>query len=103
MFNVDGFLQALFSGEPIRGEEIGFDRFSSHGFKIAIDTCFTNDTQKYETAIKINDDDMVVVEEYDSAAEAREGHSKWIEICGRSEFYFSSIQDGTMHIYKGES
>lgn len=44
-----------------------------------IDTCFCNDTNKYETAICRNNNDWIIVEEYDTKEQSKINHKKWVE------------------------
>ena len=44
-----------------------------------IDTCFCNDTNKYETGISKLENDWIIVEEYNTKDEASIGHKKWVE------------------------
>lgn len=97
MFNA---IELILSGFPLAGEKIGTDTFDNGEAHVFIDTYFANDTAKYETAIKVNNDDLVVVEEYNNSDEAQAGHQKWIEICKRNTFYFHSIQTGEMFMYR---
>ena len=45
---------------------------------ITIDTCFTPDTEKWETGIK-RDGNWIVVEMYKDKEEAIKGHIKWVK------------------------
>ena len=44
-----------------------------------VDTCFTNDTDKWETGIQRLGTDWVIVEEYNDESEAETGHNKWVK------------------------
>lgn len=44
-----------------------------------IDTCFCNDTNKYETGISKLKNDWIIVEEYNTKCDASIGHKKWVE------------------------
>ena len=57
-----------------------------------IDTCFCNDTNKYETAIKKFDNAWVIVEEYDTKEQSQEGHKKWVEFAKTEPTKAYSIQ-----------
>ncbi len=95
MFILDDFLSLGIHGEvisSIRGKVIGTSEFCSNGKNIYIDTCFTNDTRKYETAISINNDRLIVVEDYDTPEKARIGHNSWIKFCEQPSFTLKSIQ-----------
>lgn len=49
---------------------------------LVIDTCYASDTEKYETAVcdpKYNDNDWVIVEEYETKEKAKEGHNRWVK------------------------
>ena len=84
MFDPDSmmnFLDILRNSECIRGETIGNDTFTNGPYTITIDTCFTRDTNRYETAIIVNRGEIVVVEDYDNSDDAAIGHSSWINAC----------------------
>lgn len=57
-----------------RGEIIGSNDVDG----IYVDTCFTNDTGKYETYVK-NKQGSAVVQIYKSREEAIKGHKKWLK------------------------
>jgi len=57
-----------------RGEIIG--NYNKDG--LFIDTCFTNDTGKYETYIR-NVQGFAVVEIYKNKENAIKGHKKWVK------------------------
>lgn len=59
-----------------------------------IDTCFANDTNLFETAIKKNDGGWIVVEEYEDKKTAQEGHFKWVEFTKSKPSKAYSIQLG---------
>lgn len=101
--NIESLLKAallIATRQPIRGEAIGQDKFNNGKARIFIDTCFTNGTNKYETAIKINDDEIVIVEKYDTPQEAKIGHKNWVNTCKQKSFHFYSVQTGEMYIYE---
>ena len=56
-----------------RQDVIGRDEFGN----IIIDSCFTPDTQKWETGVKKGDDSWIIVEMYDTREKAIAGHKKW--------------------------
>ena len=87
------FADLYLSGSPIRGEVIGSETIVNGRHDIYIDTCFTHDTGKYETAIGVDDKDLIIVEEYDDKDEATIGHAKWL-LYAQSPYplTFSSIQ-----------
>lgn len=66
----------------IRGEIIGNEKFGN----ICIDTCFTNDTGKYETYVK-NGNNSGVIEIYKNREEAIKGHKKWLILLKRNPDY----------------
>ena len=57
-----------------------------------VDTCYCNDTNKYETAIKKYDNEWVVLEEYDTKEQSQYGHNKWIEFAKTKPAKAYSIQ-----------
>lgn len=99
MFN---FLQLFLNDEPIRGENIGTDRFHNGSAYIFVDTCLTNDTGRYETAIQINGGEIVIVEDYEDRYDAKMGHKRWVNTGKQNKFSFHSIQTGEMYIYEVE-
>ena len=58
----------------IRGEIIGRDEWND----ILVDTCFTSDTEKYETYVS-NTEGKAVVEIYKNKKESIIGHKKWVK------------------------
>lgn len=97
MFN---FLSLFLNGESVRGEAIGTDSFYNGTTHIYIDTCFTKDTGRYETAIQINGGEIVIVEDYDDSNDAEMGHRRWVNTCRMEKFSLHSIQTGEMYIYE---
>ena len=57
-----------------------------------IDTCYCNDTEKFETAIKKNDGNWIVVEEYETKTIAEKMHEKWVEFTKTNPKKAYSIQ-----------
>lgn len=98
--SLQNFLEILGKGESIRGEEIGRDTFINGNYTILIDTCFARDTSMYETAITVNNNNIVVVEAYDNPDDATIGHKSWIAACKKKSFSFYSIQTGEIFIYQ---
>ena len=54
---------------------------------VVIDTCMVTDsTQSYETGIcskHYNDNQWIIVEQYDDKIQAEEGHKKWVKVFGK--------------------
>lgn len=96
------FLDFLARGESIRGEVIGREDFNSHGFHVIVDTCFTKDTGRYETAIKVNNNIPVIVEYYNNPTSAKEGHENWKTECEKACFSFLDVQTGEIFIYESD-
>ncbi|MCM1217365.1 MAG: hypothetical protein NC548_22955 [Lachnospiraceae bacterium] len=64
---------------------------------IVVDTCFTNDTMRYETGIQINGGEWVIVAYYDTEDEAVKGHDHWCNIMkysGYRNLDLLSVQTG---------
>lgn len=59
-----------------------------------IDTCFANDTNLYETAIKKNNGEWIVVEEYKDKQTAEKKHFEWVEFTKSNPSKAYSIQTG---------
>lgn len=87
------------SGENFRGEVIGCDNFETKdGFHFTVDTCWTNDIQTYETAIKESNIDWVIVDRFDTLAEAKAAHRHWVQkIKNDGIRFFKSQQDGCIY------
>lgn len=103
MWDPNDFINFLASGadfSDIRGKVVGRDEFESCGRDILVDTCFTMDTGMYETAVCVNDDPLVVVEEYNTQGEAEKGHEKWVETCSKRSFTLDSVQIPEIRIYE---
>lgn len=62
-----------------------------------IDTCFANDKNKYETGIRKNDGEWIVVEEYNTKEDAKQQHKKWIEFtkCKPQKAYSIQFEEYT--------
>lgn len=62
-------------------EDRKIDNYQGENFEI--DTCRVTDASSpYETAIKhelFNDGKWIVIEEYDTAEEAQQGHDQWVD------------------------
>ena len=84
----------------IRGDVIGTDEVNHHDITILVDTCFTLDTGYYETAVRVDNDDFIIVEEYDNSTQAMEGHKFWKDYCAQSNLNFVSIQTGREYYYQ---
>lgn len=100
--SLSNFIKLVSNGKPIRVDGIGSktDKFINRDTSVFIDTCFTCDTGKYETAIKIGDDKIVIVEDYDDPDDAKMGHERWVNTCKQDTFSFRSIQTGEVYFYK---
>lgn len=94
-----GFIECEMNGIPLRGDIIGTDTVNNGTYSFTVDTCFVNDVEAYETAVKANDEDWIVVERYNSPEEAKAGHEKWMLQCRRPQPMFHSIQDKNFYIY----
>ncbi len=66
-------MKFLANPSDTRGEIIGREEWED----ILVDTCFTNDTGKFETYIS-NDFGSAVVEIYKNRKESIKGHKKWV-------------------------
>ena len=89
----------LLSGEGFRGEVIGTDSFETEdGFHFTVDTCWVNDLQTYETAISESNMSWVIVNRFDTPAEAKAIHRYWIQkIKDEGVRFFKSEQDGCIY------
>ena len=87
------------SGKSFRGEVIGADSFETEdGFHFTVDTCWVNDIQVYETAVKELNMDWVVVERFKSAETAKMAHFAWVQkIKDDGVRFFKSAQDGCIY------
>lgn len=83
------YLEALGSGEPIRGEVIGTDKINDY----IIDTCNTADCG-YETGIKkiTGTNEWIIVQRYKDAELAKKGHSIWCSMCAGNPTKAYSVQ-----------
>ena len=90
----------IVNNQPIRGETIDNDIFHNGDANIVVDTCFVNDLKAYETAIQVGSGEIVVVERYRNANDAKIGHKLWVDKCKQKSFYFYSVQTGEMYVYK---
>ncbi len=101
--NLFNFLSYVAQGgnpSDLRGEVVGRDKFISHSRNIGVDTCFVKDTNKYETGIWVNDNPIVIVEEYETREEAELGHKKYIDMCSKEKFSLISVQIPEIRIYE---
>jgi len=72
------FMQSMIEGFPDL-KESRKDALTNVVKSRKVDTCFTNDTGKWETAIENKDGQFIVVEVYDNGKEeAVIGHQKWL-------------------------
>ena len=67
-------IKFLKNPQNTRGDIIGRDEWND----MLVDTCYTNDTEKYETYVK-NDKGRAVVEIYKNREESIKGHKKWVK------------------------
>lgn len=103
MMNMDdflSFLDILSDGLDIRGDVVDTTEVICDNHHITIDTCFTNDTGKYETGIKVDNDEWIIVERYPNKTSAIIGHGEWIEKCSVLPIRLLSVQDGRTYIYE---
>lgn len=56
-----------------------------------IDSCYTFD-EGYETAIWYEDNEMVIVERYDTREEMEDGHKRWCKFCKSKPTKVFSVQ-----------
>ena len=93
------FIKQFLSGGPLRGEVIGTDSFETEdGFHFTIDTCWANDLQVYETAIKEYNTEWIIIDRCNSPSEARENHQYWIQkVKNENIRFFKSVQDGCFY------
>ena len=103
MMDMDDFLSLLdilSDGLDIRGDVVDTTELTNGNHCITIDTCLTNDTGKYETGIKVDSDEWVIVERYPNKTSATIGHDEWIEKCNTLPIKLLSVQDGRTYIYE---
>ena len=88
MAEAELWAKQFLSGKSFRGEVIGADSFETEdGFHFTVDTCWVNDIQVYETAVKELNMDWVVVE-----------HFAWVQkIKDDGVRFFKSAQDGCIY------
>ena len=99
MAEAELWIKQFLSGEGFRGEVIGTDSFETEdGFYFTVDTCWVNDLQAYETAIKESNMDWVVVNRFNTPSEAKAIHRYWIQkIKNDGTRFFKSQQDGCIY------
>ena len=99
MAEAELWVKQFLSGESFRGEVIGTDSFETEdGFHFTVDTCWVNDLQTYETAIQELNMSWVVVDRFDTPAEAKAIHRYWIQkIKNDGVRFFKSQQDGCIY------
>ena len=87
------------SGEGFRGEVIGVDSFETEDdFHFIVDTCWVNDLQVYETAIKESNMDWVIVDRFNNPSDAKAIHHYWVQkIKSEGVRFFKSQQDGCIY------
>jgi hypothetical protein len=69
-------ITAIYTAEQSRKEALTDE---VNGF--IIDTCFTYDTNKYETGITRDNDKWFIVEYYETKELAEIGHRNWVKKC----------------------
>lgn len=94
------FLNTLSADFDIRGDVVDTTELINNKHFITIDTCYTNDTGRYETGIKIDSDQWIIVESYPNRASAVIGHDEWIKRCNMLPIELLNIQDGEIYIYE---
>lgn len=57
-----------------------------------IDTAFTPDTGYFETGIKPQNMEWIIVEEYSTHEDATRGHKKWVRYMGKNPKKLYSVQ-----------
>jgi hypothetical protein len=87
----------------VRGEEVGNNKFLTEYFNIVVDTCYVNDHCAYESGVKINDDDWIIVERYDDFDSAKEGHGFWVNHVKNREFVLVDIDLREVYHYCGNA
>ena len=99
MAEAELWVKQFLSGEGFRGEVIGTDSFETEdGFHFTVDTCWVNDLQTYETAIRESNMDWIVVDRFDSPIGAKIIHHYWIQkIKNDGVRFFKSQQDGCIY------
>lgn len=99
MAEAELWIKQFLSGEGFRGEVIGTDSFETEdGFHFTVDTCWVNDLQTYETAIEETNMAWVVVDRFDTPAEAKAIHRYWVQkIKNDGVRFFKSEQDGCIY------
>lgn len=95
------FLDFLATGEPLRGKIIG-SNIVTNKFQFHIDTCFSKIDKIYETAIKANDGEWLVVERYKSVHKAKKGHKYWTVYCGTTNPSFYEIETKAFYSFLTE-
>lgn len=93
------FIKQFLSDGNVRGKVIGTDSFETEdGFYFTVDTCWVNDLQTYETAIKESNMDWIVVDRFDTSTGAEAIHHYWIQkIKNDGVRFFKSQQDGYIY------
>ena len=99
MAEAELWAKQFLSGESVRGKVIGTDNFETKdGFHFPVDTCWVNDLQTYETAIKESNMDWVVVNRFNNPSDAKAIHHYWIQkIKSEGVRFFKSQQDGCIY------
>lgn len=78
MSNLTRFFMSLEDKETAWRKDV-FNNVLKFGKNIfVVDTCFTPDTNAWETGIKKNDESWIIVEEYETRTLAEKGHKNWV-------------------------
>ena len=99
MAEAELWVKQFLSGESYSGEVIETDSFETEDcFHFTVYTCWVNDLQAYETAIKESNMDWVVVDRLNTPSEAKAIHCYWIQkIKDEGVRFFKSEQDGCIY------
>ena len=99
MAEAELWAKQFLSCKSFRGEVIGADSFETEdGFHFTVDTCWVNDIQVYETAVKELNMDWVVVERFKAVETAKMAHFAWVQkIKDDGVRFFKSAQDGCIY------
>jgi len=60
------------------------DKFNDTVKKYMVDTCYTPDTEKWETGVKVKGT-WVIVDKYENRNKAKLGHIKWVKECKKTK------------------
>jgi hypothetical protein len=62
-----------------------------------VNTCLVND--RYETAIKLEDHDYIIVQTYVSLAHAEIGHKHWSSFCETNPIYATDVVENKQKVF----